>query len=383
MNQKELFFLFRITCILLILSFSLFILSINVYKLVDFIVTIDDIIKNIDKDKPLVVAQNDFNSMEDDDIVYFNNDKAHTAKQLGYVDKLSLINGSEWGEGINLLLVGSDKKNFQVSKSRADIIVLLRITKTGKILTISIPRDTLVKIKDGKWAGKNDKIGHSLYWGGMNEMKRSVEDLVGSPIYKIITIDNFRSFEAFLSIIGGIHIDKDLEGKLGVQWIRNRQFKFGDIERCKRQELFFSKAIKKIWKITKGGNYYYSIFIYDALKRIVQTDLTKDEFLNILYCLKINNFNPENDYYTSVLDGNFGKYDSELMNKKNLTCWTANIETIQKIQFVFYNNDTNENFIKDNKVVLWNFMKIDLKMFFTDFNNKYIKNYVKETKVKS
>ena len=156
--------------------------------------------------------------------------------EFRFINSIYNINSSEWCDGINILLIGSDKKNFNHEKARSDVIILLRIINNGKILSISIPRDTLIKITDGKWAGYDDKIGHSLYWGGIDNLKKNVEKLIGSPIYRIAIVDNFKNFEAFLAVMGGIKIDKKLIGKIGIRWIRNRNFKDGDIERCKRQQ---------------------------------------------------------------------------------------------------------------------------------------------------
>ena len=94
---------------------------------------------------------------------------------MGFKNNLYDLDGSEWGDGINILIVGSDRKNFSAEKGRADVIIVLRIIKTGKILSISIPRDTLIKINSGKWKDKPDKIGHSFYWGGLENLKKSVE----------------------------------------------------------------------------------------------------------------------------------------------------------------------------------------------------------------
>ena len=52
---------------------------------------------------------------------------------LLFIDYFDKIKSSEWGDGINILLVGSDKKKFDFKKSRSDVIIILRINKYGKI----------------------------------------------------------------------------------------------------------------------------------------------------------------------------------------------------------------------------------------------------------
>ena len=362
MQQKDLFLILQKIIIFLILSFVIFIIAINLKKVADFIIKIENVLKATeDENIEMHPIDSEFYDISLDSTKDINKNQAYTAKKLGYVDALPNLNGSEWGEGLNILLVGSDNANYKNSKARSDVIIVLRINSNGKILSISIPRDTLVEIRDGEWAGANDKIGHSLYWDGMDNLKKSVEDLLGSPVYKIAIIDNFRNFEAFLAIIGGLEIDKSLQGGLGIQWIRNRNFRDGDIERCKRQQLFMKKAVTKIWQITRKGNYIYSNFMYQALKKIVHTDLTKEDFLNILYNLKANNFNPEKDFLTGVLPGEFGKYDSVLLQRNNLDCWVLNEDIIKKLQFLFYSENNSYKMFTKRKVTFWNFLKIDLK----------------------
>ncbi|HPO49141.1 MAG TPA: LCP family protein [Spirochaetota bacterium] len=373
MNILDLTSLLKRMIIFIVTAFVLFIIFVNIFKIVDFIVKIDGVIDNVTKDDEISPINNNFLSVSEESVNLSSN-KAYTAKSLGFVDKYPFVNGSEWGEGINILVVGSDKRNFFESKSRADVIILLRIIKSGKILSLSIPRDTLINVKDGFYAGEYDKIGHSLYWGGLNSLKENVESLVGSPVNKVIIVDNFKSFEAFLSIIGGLNIDKNLNGKLGIQWIRNRHFKLGDIERCKRQQLFLEKAISKIWKITRGGNYFYSVMLYEALKRIIQTDIDKKDFINILYTLKTNGFEPKTDFYNSVLPGIFSTYDSKLMGGKSLACWVANEGAVEKFRFLFYGEKRNFDMFAQNDIKFWSFFKIDIKLFFKNIVGKISKN---------
>ncbi|HOV15014.1 MAG TPA: LCP family protein, partial [Spirochaetota bacterium] len=193
MDTSNLASLLKRIILLILITFLLFVLFVNLYKIIDFVVNVDSIINDYSKENELSAIENKFISVNEQNLE-LSDDKAYTAKSLGFIDKLQYVNGSEWGEGINILIVGSDKRNFLELKSRADVIILLRIIKSGKILSLSIPRDTLIKIQDGGFTGEFDKIGHSLYWGGLNNLKNNVETLVGSPISKVVIVDNFRSF---------------------------------------------------------------------------------------------------------------------------------------------------------------------------------------------
>ncbi|HPY88059.1 MAG TPA: LCP family protein [Spirochaetota bacterium] len=342
MSQKELLSLLKKMIALTFLSFFLFIVSINLLKFADFVVKIDNIIKTKDTDDAEIPIMNlSYIVDESDNTANFNPDNSYSADKIGYQDDISKLYKYDWSSGYTFLLIGSDKANSNIKKARADVIILLRISSEGKIASISIPRDTLITISNGSYNGYFDKIGHSLYWDGLNQLTLNVERLVGAPIDYTIVIDNFRSFEAFLAMIGGVTLDKNLKGKLGIQWIRNRNFKYGDIERCKRQQVFLKKSIDKLWKLSKNGSYIYSVFIYKALTKIVDADISKKDFISVIYLLKEKNFDVNKDYFTSVLPGNFGRFDSKLLYKSNLTCWEPDELTLSKINLLFTENSEN------------------------------------------
>ncbi len=370
MDYKNLTSLLRRTLILLLFSIVTFVIGINIYKFINFAIKIDNVINKLNNNEEIETIDDSFVKYEDEKNGDYDKDSAHRAREMGYVDKLSLANGEEWQRGIDILIVGSDKDDFHVKKSRADVIMFLRITESGKILSISIPRDSLVAMEDYKGTEVMDKIGHAMYWGGLPYLKTRVENLMSTKIDRVIIIDNFKSFEAFLSVIGGVNIDKNLEGKLGIQWIRNRNFKFGDIERCRRQQLFLEKSFTKLWAITKGGNILYASFMYDAFKNIVETDINKKDFLKILYKLKENNFKPKNDFYTSVLSGEFSTYKSKLMGRR-LTSWELDKDNLKRIRELFYNEQyVSENFLNDD-VKFWSFLEMDMKTLFDNLKKTF------------
>ncbi len=370
MEQKELYSILRKILLLIVLTFIIFIAGVNAFKLLHYVAMIDKVTQTTLKydNKPIEQINSVYNESADFSYTGYNQERAHTAIDLDYKDDLDSLESTEWGDGINLLIVGSDKKNFHENKSRADVIIVLRISRDGKILSISIPRDTLI---DTVYRNKtySDKIGHSLYWGGLDGLKNSVETIIGSPIYKVLVIDNFRSFEAFLSIIGGVSTDKDLKGKLGIQWIRNRSFKFGDIERCKRQQIFLKKAVVKSWTISKNGNIELSSVLFKAITKLVHTDLNEKDFMKIMYILKINNFKPDRDFYTTTLKGSFGKYNSKLTLKNNLSCWIPDNSAIQKFQILFYSGKSMDFFSK-NDIKYMDFIKLDIERFIVKIKDK-------------
>ena len=363
MDYKNLVSLLKRIFILLIFCTISFIIGINIYKFINFAIKIDNVINKLNNNEEMETIEDPFVKYDEYDNLIYDKMVAHKAYEMGYVDKIDTVSGDDWQRGIDILLIGSDKEDFHTKKSRADVIIFLRITESGKIMSISIPRDSLVMMEDYKGRESFDKIGHAMYWGGVSYLKACVEKLMSTKIDRLLIVDNFKSFEAFLSVIGGIYIDKNLEGKQGIQWIRNRNFRFGDIERCKRQQLFLEKSFIKLWNITKNGNVLYSSFMYDAFKNIVETDIDKKDFLKILYKLKANNFNPKKDFYTSILAGNFSTYQSKLVGKK-LTCWELDKDNLNKIGKLFYNEDyISECFLNEN-VRFLSFLEMDMKTLF-------------------
>ncbi len=351
--------------LLIALFFILFIVAINIIKFVDYFSQVKNVITSAEKNGEIKTVNSDMNNINiDHNRLKYDPSRSYLAEELGYKNDLFDLDGSEWGEGINIMLVGSDKNSFSFGKARSDVIIVFRITSSGRILSISIPRDSLIVIKGGKWSGSYDKIGHCLYWGGMDNLKKSVEDILGSPIYKVAIIDNFINFEAFLAIVGGMKIDKELEGRLGIQWIRNREFRDGDIGRCKRQQVFLKRAVIKLWKMSKNGSYLYSGFFYDMFRSIIYTDLTRDEFLKIIYILKKNRFNPADDFLTGVLPGSFGRYDSKLLNHKNVVCWNLDEKFLENLRFLLYSNSDSYKYIMAKKAGFMDFFNADFTGYF-------------------
>lgn len=384
MDNKQLFSLLKKIIFLTILSFSMFIFSINVMKYAKFVIEINNTINTAIKqpDAELKPINSILNSSDDYSFLDYNQEKAHTASELNYKNHLPYLKHSDWSDGINILIAGSDREDFHIKRSRADVIIIMRITPQGKILTISIPRDTLITVYGRNNEEYLDKIGHSMYWNGLDGLKRSCELLIGSPIYKVVIIDNFRSFEAFLSVMGGVSIDKKLEGKLGIQWIRNRSFRFGDIERCQRHQVFLKKSVEKLWGMSGYGNYFISSILFTNIRKIIQTDLSNDDFLKLLYTLKVNNFNPENDFYTSVLPGSFSTFDSKLLHRTNLSCWKVDDNIPQMLSLLFHSDRGNLNFLRDFEVSFMDFVKFDLKKISENVKMSLEKKFSSDKKVR-
>lgn len=354
MMNKSVSLLFTIILLVLLFIYFSFFVTINFIKLMNFFLKIDSILK-----------ESNFETKNEYRIKFDELDSNH-AIELGYKNYLYEINGTEWGDGINILIIGSDRRFLSEKKARADVIIVIRINSKGEILSISIPRDTLITLTEENFRGYKDKIGHSYYWEGLDGIKKSVETLLNSSMNRIIIIDSFQIIEVLMHIIGEIDI-KGFNSKNSLAWLRNRNFKEGDIERCKRQQIFLKKCIEKLWIITKNGNYIYISLLFNAIKKVIYTDITSDDLIKILIVLKSNKFDPQKNFYTAVLPGYFGKYNSALLLKNNLDCWFPDPIILNRIQFLFYSSN-RISFLPEN-IKQYELLKNEMLQLFTYYNN--------------
>lgn len=166
------------------------------------------------------------------------------------------------------------------NEALADVIIVGSFDKkTKKISTISIPRDTFVKmpadrIKElselGHWVpsdGMKINAVHSYAGDLGNEyLTKQLEDLLGIKIDYYFEL-NLQAFNDIVDTIGGIEIDvpermyysdptqnlyinikpglQTLDGKTAEGFVRFRQYKQGDIQRIEMQKLFIKEFAKQ------------------------------------------------------------------------------------------------------------------------------------------
>ena len=164
-------------------------------------------------------------------------------------------------------VVGSEAKN---PGRRSDSIIVARVDKSsGKVATMSIPRDLWVEIGD---TGGHNKI-NSAYQKGNDVVVRTVQRALNIPIHHFVEID-FGGFKHIVDAIGGVHVcvphrarDKTiglfiprkgcrlLDGVTALKYVRSRHYeqKFdgtwhlegtGDVGRGDRQRTFMSALAK-------------------------------------------------------------------------------------------------------------------------------------------
>lgn len=213
------------------------------------------------------------------------------ANQNGDVEPVAPIDEDEFAsDRINILLLGLD--NVEEGPLRSDTIILASLfPKEQQVKLLSLPRDTRLLIP----GHGNDKLNHAYVYGGVNLVRRSVEEFTKIPIdYYIET--NFQGFTNMVDILGGVTInvekrmyypEEDIDLQAGLQtlngydslaYVRYRSDGMGDIGRIGRQQRFL--------KVLAENNLRASTVLkipelVNELKDHVKTDLSVLEMVSI------------------------------------------------------------------------------------------------------
>jgi len=161
----------------------------------------------------------------------------------------------------SVLLMGVDARGNERGRSDTLIYTVVR-PKDGRVLMVSIPRDTYAEIV-GK--GTMDKITHSYAFGGPEMAVASVEELLGATVDHYASI-NFQGFVKAVDELGGIAlpITQDIvnkqadhekftikanqpkyDGRDALNFVRYREDAGGDMSRAERTRQFLDALIHK------------------------------------------------------------------------------------------------------------------------------------------
>lgn len=161
----------------------------------------------------------------------------------------------------SVLLLGVDARANERGRSDTIIYTVVR-PKDGKVLMMSIPRDTYADIvgKDRK-----DKITHAYAYGGAEMAVNSVEKLLEAKVDHYATI-NFQGFRKVVDTLGGISlpITEDIVNKGAyhekftikanlplyggvdaLNYVRYREDAGGDMNRTERNRVFLDALMNK------------------------------------------------------------------------------------------------------------------------------------------
>ncbi|SHE65701.1 LCP family protein [Clostridium fallax] len=247
-------------------------------------------------------------------------------------------------EPVRILLAGLDigdpkhKENHNIK--RTDTLMVVKFDpKNNKLAIVSIPRDTLIKVKN-----KNHKINEAYAIGGDKTLKTAVQEIIDAPIDYIVKID-YDGFRSFIDAIGGIemHIDRNmyyddpgqdlhinfkkgetvlLDGKKAEEFFRWRKnndgtgLSDGDLGRIKNQQVFISKVVEKCTSpaiILKAKN------ILDILPKYIETNMSPERIISYGMAL------------TSIKSENIKMYTM-----------SGDLKTINHASYVVYNKSYNK-----------------------------------------
>ena len=204
---------------------------------------------------------------------------------------------------ITILLLGTDTRDAENDRGRADTIMLLHINPLEKRASLlSIPRDTLVDIP----GYSEDKINAAYALGGEELMIKTVSGFLDAAINHYVTID-FDGFIKLIDALGGVDINMErpiedpktgayfsagnhhFTGEQALAFTRSRSTEFGDIGRIQRQQLVLKELIKQklSLKYLSDINDYFNIIVENT-----RTDL--DIMTMLSYAKAALSFGTEN-----------------------------------------------------------------------------------------
>ena len=199
-----------------------------------------------------------------------------------------------------LYISGSDSRHGVKATARSDVNIIAVVNpKQGKILLVSIPRDTYVQLHGT--TGLKDKLTHAGIYG-INMSKTTIEDFLGIKIDYTAKV----SFDTVIKIvdqIDGIEIesDKDLhlkaEGKdkycdfkVGTQHVdgdcalrfarERKSYTTGDRHRGENQQQVIASIIAKL---SSSRNYLLKLpSILDIAADSFETSLSRDDITDFI-----------------------------------------------------------------------------------------------------
>lgn len=162
-------------------------------------------------------------TLEADRINILKEESADNAKDIRIVYTFSIELESENAEisekevtkePFILYISGTDSRAGISATARSDVNILAVVNPVkGKILLVSIPRDTYVQLHGT--VGIRDKLTHAGVYG-INMSKTTIEDFLGISIDYTLKV-SFDTVVKVVDEIGGITIDSDTAMTLGVE----------------------------------------------------------------------------------------------------------------------------------------------------------------------
>lgn len=195
---------------------------------------------------------------------------------------------------------GSDSRAGVKATARSDVNIIAAVNpEKGKILLVSIPRDTYVQLHGT--TGLKDKLTHAGVYG-IDMSKSTIEDFLGAKIDNTIKV----SFDTVVKVVDqldGIEIDSDqamhlkaegkdkycdfvvgkqkVDGDCALRFARERKsYETGDRHRGENQQQVITSIIGKLGS---SRNYLLKIpTILDIAADSFETDINRDEIMEFI-----------------------------------------------------------------------------------------------------
>jgi polyisoprenyl-teichoic acid--peptidoglycan teichoic acid transferase len=158
-------------------------------------------------------------------------------------------------ETLDVLVLGVDRRAeaAEGSSAHSDTLMLVRVSpRTGRVQSLSVPRDLLVEIEPGM---KEDRINTAYLYGGTERATWVMENLTGISIERYAVVD-FGGFEDVIDALGGVRLKveqpirlgmdgqrvyipagrQELDGLEALAYARYRGTACGDLDRIRHQQ---------------------------------------------------------------------------------------------------------------------------------------------------
>lgn len=233
----------------------------------------------------------------------------------------------------NILVLGSDTnvdKSLKDWQGRSDFIAVLSFdTSNNSLSVLSIPRDTMVEIKNKP----SQRINAANALGGYKLAKDSVKNLLDLNLDNVIVF-SMKGAEELVNVLGGITIDvpkkmsyhdnsadlhieinpglQKMNGKELMSFLRYRSDEMGDIGRINRQQIFFQAALRKV---AERETFFKMPELINKANEVFLTDMSFQELFNFGVLLKSL---PKIQLKAYVVPGQFGANGEWIVEKEKL-----------------------------------------------------------------
>lgn len=254
------------------------------------------------------------------------------------------------GGRTNILILGIAGKSY-VGGDLTDTIIFLSINnQTGRALILSLPRDIWI-------SPLRTKLNSVYHYGGIEETKRVVSEIVGQPIDYGILVD-FDVFTKIVDVVGGIEVEVErslddykypiagkendecggdpeykcryehiyfeagkqyMNGEVALKYVRSRYAEGEegtDFARSQRQQRLLLAIKNKILSPRFFLNPKQLLYLFKVVSLNIQTDIPKEkysDFLKIALRFRAKNLKAEilNENYLIKPSPSKEKYDNQ------------------------------------------------------------------------